>query len=109
MLGFYKIRLVQDGPYVPAVIYQHCPAVPCNFDLCPDEWFMPLERSRPPRALINGRAGSVEKVLAYGKGITRQEYELMLETADWAREYAPDDPLAKPYKKVNNTIIPELF
>ena len=107
--GFYKTRLVKNGPYVPAVIYQSCPVMPCNDDVATSEWFSPLERSRPLQALVDGQADDVEKLWVFGEPIEQLEYDFMMKNAEWCRKYAPKDPIAQPYRSMNYNQIPILF
>ena len=107
--GFFRIRLVKGGTFVPAIIFQACPAMPCEWDIEPDEWFSPLDRSRPLQALVNGQDSDVEKVWIFGQPISQEEYEFMLADSEWCAEFTPNDPKANPYKAVDFTAIPELF
>ena len=54
--GFFRTRLVRGGPWVGAIIYQPCPfaAMPVVDGCGEDDWFVPLDRSRPLSALIDG-------------------------------------------------------
>ena len=92
-IGFYKIQLVKNGPWVAAKIWFNKPEVDEAGDLLDDEGLM---------CLINGeRCDPYDKWTWMGDPITETEYLFMIDDADHAKEYRPDDVKASPFKAVN--------
>lgn len=77
--GFFKMRLVKDGPFVPAVILYRRPRDPITDEV--------LDRSQMWEAWVNGvmekepspdpAAAGVFKIWTAGKPIPAQEFERM--------------------------------
>lgn len=75
--GFFLVRIVQKGPWVPAVIRQEDGQL---------------------RAAILGNPADVYRVWDYGHPIARDDYDYLMADAAWCRRHAPDEPLANPDK-----------
>lgn len=106
--GFFKLRLVRGGPWVGALIFLPCPMAPAEPDIHPDEWCMPLDRSRHLQATIGSRAADIDRVWM-GHEIDAAEYRYLTESAAWDRVYAPEAPAANPTKAIDLTQLPPIF
>lgn len=93
--GYYKTRLVRNGPFVPARVWFNVPERDEAGDLLDDEGLMmEIDGQR-----INGEQTINEKWLwMYGNPIDKQEYDFMIADSDHAKQYRPEDPKAKPTK-----------
>lgn len=94
--GYYRIRMVRGGPWVPVKIWFAPPADPDN----PDEL---LDRSPRWQATRNGEACDVWTVWPFcaDKTITKDEYDYMLAHGEWARAHSPNHPSADPRRPVD--------
>lgn len=86
--GFFLVRTVQKGPWVPAVIRQYNGLL---------------------HAEILGRATDVYRVWDYGHPIARDDYDYLMADAAWCRRHAPDEPLANPDKPLAQRMSIERF
>ena len=102
--GFFKVRMVKGGSWVGAKIEYG----PGN----DPETGEPLDRSYQWYVEINGEpAGSpspdpwladgIERVWVYGKRITEEEFNYLIDDRAWAAEHAQHLPEAQPKKKVD--------
>lgn len=110
--GYFRLRLVKRGPWVPALIWQPCPMVipvPLELTPAPEDWCRPAERSRPLRATIGTSEANPFEVWISGYFITAQEYLYRLDLQKWATRHAPRQPEAKPKQSVDLTDLPALF
>lgn len=112
--GFFRLKLVRGGPWVPALIWRPCPMVipePLSVEdtPAPEDWCRPTERSRPLRARVGDREADPGEVWISGMWTTPQEYYWRLKLRKWAVESAPDEPEAKPRQAVDLTRSPALF
>lgn len=109
--GYFKIRLVRKGPWVPARI-RHEP-IPC-----PDTG-QPLDRSYLWHAEIAGihhappdrdpaRAG-VFRIWLFGKRITEDEYRKLRDKKDQAERHDPQAPELTPEQPVDLGRMKPLF
>jgi len=106
--GFFRLRLVRGGPWIPALIY-----APCPFD--EDGW--PVDPYRAPvgaqrwslRALIGGRDDDPLRVWQYGQRCTAREYHKMVAAKTRAETYAPHEPEANPWHPIDLAHQPSLF
>lgn len=92
--GWFKRKLVKDGPWVAARIWMHQPIDPETGELEGDE-FLLCEVAGKPRD-----AGDQWTWLA-SNPISKADYEFMLADARWAKTNAPTDPIANPDQPVN--------
>ncbi len=107
--GYYRVRMVRKGPWVPALIYLPCPCVPVEHDIHPDEWLRPLDRSCFLAAEIDGADAEVERVWIGGRPIPLTEWQYLTDSAAWDRENAPDSPAANPRHSINLAALPPAF
>lgn len=112
--GFFKLKLVRGGPWVPALIWRPCPMIipePLSIEdtPAPEDWCRPTERSRPLRARVGDRESDPGEVWISGLWITPREYYWRLKLQKWAVESAPAEPEAKPRQAVDLTRAPALF
>jgi len=102
--GFFKTRLVKNGPFVGAEI-RHGPSTD------PDTGGVLEERSWMWETWINGelvekpspdplRAG-VYRVWLCAKSISEAEYRHLVADREWCRHHAPSSPEANPTKRAD--------
>lgn len=94
--GYWLIRLIRNGPPVPACIKvmqtTHEPGEPENR----------MERSAFLAAFINGQPVDIDRVwMVRGQPITQQEYEYRCAVTDWAMVHAAQSPEAQPTKRID--------
>lgn len=92
--GFFAMRLVKGGAEVGAAIWRGCR---CSVN-GPEHhhWRETCDRYPPLQAVINGQEAPVQRVWESGREIDEAEYEYLTRDAEWARQWAPEDPRAKP-------------
>lgn len=103
--GFFKTRLVRNGPWVGARIF----LTPCYCTINGGDdseehvWDDTCDRFPTPRlsAEINGRPANMDRVWMFGTDITEKEYNFLMDSAKWDRENDPDSPYVTPDKPVN--------
>ena len=92
-VGFYKTRLVKDGPWVPVAIWmvQH---VNEAGELIADEEL---------RCKVNDCPEDPYKVWTWcaNRPITEEEYRYHIKYGRWAEEWKPEDPAARPRQAMN--------
>jgi hypothetical protein len=96
--GFFRLRLVKGGPFVPARLWIGPPLDP--------ETREPLDRSPRPMVQIahfpaTDRPDRVDRVWLYGERISVEAFEAMRLRAAWARLHQPDAPIANPLSPVD--------
>lgn len=93
--GHWMLRLVKNGPLVPAAIMRvHTTRHP--------ETDEPMERSPFLAAFIAGRPAAIDDVWLYrGQPITEAEYRFRVADLEWAVEHAPHEPIANPRRPVD--------
>lgn len=94
--GYWLIRLIRNGPLVPACIQRvqtmHEPGEPENT----------MERSPFLAAFINGEPVHIDRVwMVRGQPIAEAEYKYRCALTDWAQQHAPDMPEATPTKRID--------
>lgn len=105
--GFFKLRLVRAGVFVPARIRRPCQ---CSlFRGIEHDWTDRCDRYRPLIATIGDRECSVDRVWTFGRFIDRDEYDYLMRLKEWAETEAPYLPEANPRKPVDMTELPSLF
>lgn len=102
--GFWMIRLVKDGPRVPARIFRHTtthePGNPENL----------MERPSFLCAEILGHLVRLDRVwLRSGVPIDAAEFEFQMQDFQHAAAHRPADPKAAPKKRVDLTLIPPVY
>ena len=95
-VGYYKLRLVKGGPFVPARIIRICHCTIGAEGDRPHEWFFTCDRYPPLSAEINGQEADVARVWAYGRKIKPSEYDHLTALREWAKRHAPQEPEANP-------------
>lgn len=94
--GFFRMRLVRGGPWVPAVTFLPCPIDPHTGEQ--------LDRARKLMGSVNGEDPSyavADRVWISGRPISEREFLFLLADGQWCRDHAPDLPEANPTKSIN--------
>lgn len=93
--GFYQIRMVRGGIFVPVKVWFGPPADPDTGEL--------LDRSWRWQALRNGDLVDVNLVWPFCARfpIDQNEYDYLLARKAWAEQNAPDTPEAQPKMKID--------
>lgn len=98
--GFYKIRLVRGGVWVPAEIRYEAPTDPDTGEA--------LDRSHIHIPYINGQVKDgddavkwLDRINVYGQVITENDHDRMVATVDWAKKSAPDLPEANQNRRAD--------
>lgn len=94
--GHWLIRLIRNGPLVPACIRRvqttHEPGAADN----------QMERSAFLAAFINGEPVDIDRVwMVRGQPISRQEHDYRCAVTDWAMQHAPETIEAQPTKRID--------
>lgn len=92
--GFFRRKLVKDGPFVPARIWLHQELDVEARELMGDEEL---------RCEVDGRAADAEDQWSWvaGQPITEEEFNYLTARRSYADAHAPDDAFAKPTKAVD--------
>ena len=103
--GFFKTRLVKDGPWLAAKIFPtpcHC-TVNGGDDNEPHLWKITCDRYPHPKlsAEVDGEISDPSRVWGYSNEIDRDEYQYLLQSSAWDKENDPDSPYANPDKPVD--------
>lgn len=93
--GFYKIRMVRNGPFVPVRIWHGPSRDPVTGEL--------LDRSHLWHAERRGRIIEIHHVWPWAGRfpIDEREYNYMLSLVTWADDHAPQAPEATPRQPVD--------
>lgn len=97
--GFFQIRLVKGGPFVPARIYRPCACTingPAEHD-----WQDTCDRYSPLAAEIDGKPGGLWRLWTYGKIISRNDYQYMTDLREWSLTCDPLSPQANPGQPID--------
>lgn len=102
--GFYRMKLVRNGPWCGVRIWYGAPSDPDN----PGQL---LDRSHRWQAEINGWACQIERVWpwAAGRNVDEAEYRYLVALSSHAKEHAPEMAEADPMKPINPLTIPVPF
>jgi hypothetical protein len=100
--GFYQRRLVRGGVWVPVAIWLEQEIDPLTGELTSDEELL---------CLVNGEFADVDEVWTYcaGNPIAESEYRFLEARHKWARAHAPNDPFARPSRRVDPLSIAPVF
>ena len=100
--GYWAIKLVRNGPEVAAAIFLRAYVEETDADDAR------MERTPYFEAFIDGRQVPVDQVwLRRGRVIPEAEYRYLLSLSAWARDNAPNEPIANPKQAVDlNTLRP---
>ncbi len=95
--GWFKRRLVKQGPWVPCKIWLYQPIE--DGELVGDEKW---------QCEVNGQYADAEDQWLWlcQNPITEADYNYMVASLAWAAENAPDEPMANPRNKVDWTKVP---
>jgi hypothetical protein len=85
------------------------PAIGGDGQAGPEQWCEPIERSRPLRALIGQREVNPAEVWERGDRISAAEYHYRMRLAEWATEFEPTAPEARPREPVDLTKMKAIF
>jgi hypothetical protein len=114
--GFFRMRLVKDGPWVAARIYRQATrekgpvAWPFDMPRPPVPFLYALTYRLPPlRAEINGLPSRIERVWEFGEETTREEFDFLTAQREWAVERATWHPAANPYEAVDLNKLPTVY
>ena len=91
--GFFKLKMVRGGAFVPCRIFLPCPIDP--------EFGHPTDRSRHLAAEIDGADVNVDRVWTSGERIGAAEFQFLSDDAAWCRDHAPAEPRANPKSAVD--------
>ena len=88
--GFFKLRMVSAGPFVPAIIYRTCHCtVNGGDDSAPHPWRGTCDRYPRLEAEINGKSVEVLRVWQSGRPIDQAEHEYLCADREWCHRHAP--------------------
>lgn len=97
--GWFETRFKSGGPFVPARIWMEQEVCPETGELLSDEVL---------KCEINGREfdpiDGWERISS--NPITQARFNFMVANADYAKEYAPHEPVANPYTPTDWTKVP---
>ena len=97
--GWFETRLKSGGPFVPARIWLQQEVCEVTGELLSDEVLL---------CEINGQSfdpvDGWERIAA--NPITQAKFNFMVANAEYAKEYAPHEPVANPYKKTDWANVP---
>lgn len=93
--GFYRMRLIRNGPFVPVRIWYGPSFDPATGDWC--------DRSPMWRCCIGGKQESIWRAWPQcaGRPISEVEYRYMRASEDHASKFEPDMPQARPWEPIN--------
>ena len=102
--GYWLVKLVKNGPRVPACIRR------VETRVEPGEPANRMERSAFLAAFINGEPVAIDRVWEVrGEPISRQEHDYRVAVTDWAIKHAPDEPEAEPTKRIDLNALPPIY
>lgn len=103
--GFFTVKLVKGGPFVPARIYHPCPIEMGVWD----EWNW-LDRRWPDLvAEIDGEEVEIDRVWLWGRPTTFKEFEFLSHRSRWAHASAPHHPAANPRERIDLGKLPPVY
>lgn len=96
--GWFKRRLVKNGPWIPARIWLDQPTDELG-ELTGDETL---------RCEVNGREADPQEQWTWlaANPVSKAEYRFISATINWATQYAPGEPMANPTRPVDWAAIP---
>lgn len=99
--GYFKRRLVKDGPWIVARIWLHQETDSIGELTAPEEM----------RCEVDGKERDPVDQWTWlaGRPITREEYRHLRAVRTWAKAHAPDQPEADPDKPVDWNDVPITF
>jgi hypothetical protein len=96
--GWFKRSMVKGGPFVPARIWMEQPVDEAG-DLIGDEVL---------RCEVHGKPRDPHEEWSWlcGNPISKQDFDYLTATMAWAKDNAPDEPMANPYQKIDWQKVP---
>lgn len=95
--GFYKTRLIRNGPFVPARVWMNETEKDDAGDYLDDQCLMmSIDGER-----VNGQHMGEKYLWMYGNPIDKAEYDFMRADSDHAKEYRPEDAKANPRRSID--------
>ena len=93
--GFYRVKMMRHGPWVPVRIWYGPPHDPDTGEEMDRSWRWQAER--------NGEPADIARLWPWcGKDpISEQEYWFLINRAEHARHFRPDDPHANPRQSID--------
>lgn len=108
--GFFQLRLVKLGPFVPARIARTCVCTVNGGDAQAEhDWRPTCDRFPPLEATINGEPADLYRVWLGGRAITKAEFDFLTADTAHARQFRPDSPRANPRTPIDLNRLPPLF
>lgn len=107
--GFYRMRLVKRGPWVPVMIWWGRPVIAGEMQDRAPRWCVAIngETDHPDD---DGARYPLDVWRAWpecsGEKIDAAEYAFMCKRVKWARAYAPHHPAANPYEPIDLDQLP---
>ena len=96
--GFYRMRLVKDGPWVPARIWiEDGERDPETGELMSDEIL---------RAKTGDQEADIDDIWGRLQVIPEAEYDYLLARGRWAAKHEPQSPEANPRRPIQSRDIP---
>lgn len=92
--GFYRLRLVKGGPWVPVRVWWESVVDPDTGELVEDEVL---------RCTVNRKDADPQRSWLWASPITVEAYEAMLAHIQWALENDLSDPVLSPYQPIDLT------
>lgn len=96
--GFFLLRLVRKGPWVPAAI--------CHDS---DGWHAVINGERGDSHADPAHAPGVFRIWHGGRVCTEAEYHHRLHVRAWAEQHMPQHPAAQPRAAIDLQSLPPLF
>jgi len=103
--GFYKMRLVKNGVYVPVHIWDNVTEKDEAGDYLEDQGLIMLIDGE----FINPQHIGNKWLYCMGDPIKKKEYDFMLADSDHAQKYRPDDVKSQPRKAINLSTQKSIF
>lgn len=105
--GFYKVRLVKGGPWVPVHVWETGERDEETGEPLEDiDSFIEVNGAVVPFEKADFHA---ERINLHGVPIDRAEFEYRRDTRRWAEAYAPDVPEARPQEAIDLNKVPPIF
>ena len=101
-VGTFRLRLVKGGPWVAARI-RHEPTRDPDDGTFLDRsfyWFGDINGENDPNPAPSPNE-RVHRIWLWGERVAEDEFLFLLRDAEWATNYQPDDPRARPREAVD--------
>lgn len=108
--GFFRLRLVKGGPFVPSRIWRGCCCtVNGGYTNAQHRWRDTCDRYPPLQGEINGSPADPQRIWDSGWPITNPEFDHLTAVRNWAETHAPAAPEANPRRRIDLHTMPPLF